>query len=299
METETKEDKITAQARKSKSKTILISILSTFLLGAGLATGILLVKQNQQIKEKAAQPEGTVKVFLSPDTKTVEIDQNFSVNILLDTGGRYISALTIDLSYPYTGNTPPIEATDLQINSNLVVNGDWNFPIKTINTDNQLVQIRIGGLNSSIQGFKTTGEEVIATINFQAREAGSIKISFNPTTTKATDKSTGDDILLTPSIYGSYTVSAPVSTETKSQPTMTTMAVTTTPISTLTTSPTITPTATTKTTSRAISNTETPIPALTPTTSPVPMPESGIPYPTILGLSGGILLIILALSLTL
>jgi len=278
MQPETADDKIITQPKKNRNKAILITALGTLLLGGGLAVGILLVRQSQQIKEKAATSTGTVKVFLSPETKNIQVGQVFSVNVLLDTDGRYISALTLDLSYPYTGNTPPIEATDIQVSSNLVVSGDWNFPIKTINTDNQLVQIRIGGLNTSSQGYKTTGEETVATINFKAQATGSINLSFNPTTTKATDKTTGEDILLTPSSYGSYTASGPTTTETP------------VPTATINNTPTTTTSATSHTTS---------IPIATPTPSLAPVPESGISLPTVVGIGGGTLLLVIALFLTL
>jgi len=278
MQPETADDKIITQPKKNRNKAILITALGTLLLGGGLAVGILLVRQSQQIKEKAATSTGTVKVFLSPETKNTQVGQVFSVNVLLDTDGRYISALTLDLSYPYTGNTPPIEATDIQVSSNLVVSGDWNFPIKTINTDNQLVQIRIGGLNTSSQGYKTTGEETVATINFKAQATGSINLSFNPTTTKATDKTTGEDILLTPSSYGSYTASGPTTTETP------------VPTATINNTPTTTTSATSHTTS---------IPIATPTPSLAPVPESGISLPTVMGIGGGTLLLVIALFLTL
>ncbi|QLG69839.1 MAG: hypothetical protein CH104c_0608 [Candidatus Woesebacteria bacterium] len=280
MQPETTDDKIITQSKKNRNKAILITALGTLLLGAGLAVGILLVKQSQQIKEKAATPTGTVKVFLSPETNSVQVGQVFSVNVLLDTDSRYISALTLDLSYPYTGDTPPIEATDIQVSSNLIVGGNWNFPIKTINTDNQLVQIRIGGLNSSSQGYKTTGEETVATINFKAQAAGSINLSFNPTTTKATDKTTGEDILLTPSSYGSYTASGQTTTATP------------VPTATINNMPTTTTSATPHITT-------TPIPIATPTPSLVPVPESGISLPTVMGIGGGVLLLVIALSLTL
>jgi hypothetical protein len=278
MQPETADDKIITQPKKNRNKAILITALGTLLLGGGLAVGILLVRQSQQIKEKAATSTGTVKVFLSPETKNTQVGQVFSVNVLLDTDGRYISALTLDLSYPYTGNTPPIEATDIQVSSNLVVSGDWNFPIKTINTDNQLVQIRIGGLITSSQGYKTTGEETVATINFKAQATGSINLSFNPTTTKATDKTTGEDILLTPSSYGSYTASGPTTTETP------------VPTATINNTPTTTTSATSHTTS---------IPIATPTPSLAPVPESGISLPTVMGIGGGTLLLVIALFLTL
>ena len=268
MQPETTDDKIITQSKKNRNKAILITALGTLLLGAGLAVGILLVKQSQQIKEKAATPTGTVKVFLSPETKTVQVGQTFSVNILLDTADRYISAITFDLSYPYDGDSPPIAATDIQVSSDLVVNGNWNFPIKMVDSKNQLVQIRIGGLNSSTQGYKTSGEEVIATINFKAQAAGSINLTFNPTTTKATDKSTGDDILLTPSSSGSYVAQSTGGT------------------------PTPAPTPTPKPKPTQPPTTQAPIPIASPTPSPVPPPESGVSLPTAIGIGSGILLLI-------
>jgi len=270
MEPETKEDKIVTQTKKNRGKTILIAALGTLILTIGLAIGILLVRQNQQIRERAATPTGTVKVFLSPETKTVQVGQTFSVNILLDTSDRYISALTLDLSFPYSGDTPPLAVNDtgIQINSNLVVNGNWNFPIKIVNSENQLFQIRIGGLNSLSQGYKTTGEETVATINFKAQATGSVTLSFNPTTTKATDKSTGEDILLIPSSAGYYTVQSSEAT--------------TTP--TITSTPTPTPIS---------------IPVTTSTPSPIPAPESGISLPTVIGIGGSILLLLGAVILAL
>jgi len=253
--------------KKNHSKTI-IAILGTLLLALSVAVGILLVRQNQGFREKAATSTGTVKVFLSPETKTVAVGETFTANVLLDTAGNKISALTVYLSYPYSGDTPPVAATDIQINSDLIVNQNWNFPIKSVNTGEDLMEIRIGGLTSSSDGYQTTGETVIATISFKAQAAGSITVSFDPTMTKATNKTTGEDILLTPTSVGRYTVSGGEAT---AIPTAST------------TTPTISPT---------------PIRAVTPTPSPIPAPQSGVSSPTLARIAGGITLIIGAILLS-
>lgn len=287
MSTNTQEINIEYQTRKKQNKNILIAILGTLFLVTGLAIGILLVRQNQQIKEKAATITGNPKVFLSPETKTVQEGQTFSVNILLDTSGRYISAITLNLNYSYNEDAPPIVATDIQINSDLVVNNDWSFPIKSVNnnTQDKVVEIRIGGLNSSSQGYKTNGEQVIATINFKAESGGSINLTFNPVTTKITDKSTSEDIALTPSSSGSYL--------SKSETPQNTITPTPDP----TTTPNLSPTASASASATPI-KTKNPIPIVTPTPSLPPTPESGTSFPTVLGIIVGTILLTSAIAIT-
>ncbi|BCX14495.1 MAG: hypothetical protein KatS3mg088_178 [Patescibacteria group bacterium] len=278
-----KETDIEIQEKKGENKKILIAILGILLLVTGLAIGIILVNQRQEIRKKAVTPTGTVKVFLSPETKNIKEGQAFSVNILLDTAGRYISAVTINLSYSYQEETPPILATDVQVNSSLVVNNNWSFPIKSVNNNTQEknVEIRIGGLNSSSEGYKTNGEEVIATINFKAQSPGSINLTFNPTTSKVTDKSTAEDILLNPSSSGSYIVTS------ETPPSETPQA---------TFDPT-NPTPTASPSATIVAASTSPIPIVTPTPSLAPIPESGISYPTIINILGSVILLTIAFTI--
>jgi|GEM_PF-2538654 len=264
---------VTSNSSKGKSSSkILILILSLIVVVVGAVAGFILVRQNQQIEEKASTPTGTVKMYLAPETKTVNVDQIFGVNVILDTKGQSITAITIDLSYPYSGSTPPINAEDIQINSVLAVDENWKFPIKTINSDGGKVQIKIGGLNSSQAGYKTTGEETVATINFKGVGSGTINLSFNPTTTQVTNKDTGEDILLTPSSSGTYTVAGTNSNGASATPTATASSL-------ASPSPTSTSSATA-------------VPWTSPTPSPIPAPESGVSFPTIIGVSAGALMVV-------
>jgi flagellar basal body-associated protein FliL len=251
--------------KKSISTKLLILILSLIVIVGGTVAGFILVRQNQQIQEKAATPTGTAKVYLTPETKTVNPNQSFSVNVILDTAGRKITAITIDLSYPYTESTPPITATDIQISSSLTIDQSWKFPIKTINTQDGKVQIKIGGLNSSQTGYQTQGEENIATINFKGVSAGTINMSFNPATTKVTSKDSGEDILLTPSSTGTYTVAGATSNPSAN------------PTSSASPSPSASASA---------------VPWTSPTPSPIPAPESGVSLPTTIGIASGMVLLI-------
>ena len=274
------DDKILVQRKNKKIGKALLLILVFLTLITGTAIGVILVKKNQEIREKASTPTGTVRIFISPETKTIQNGQTFDVNILLDTSGNYISALTIVLTYQYSGTQPPIKVENIQIKSDLIANSGWNFPIKTYNASDGLAEIKIGGLNSSTTGYKTTGEEIIATLTLKGYETGSINIMFDPTTTKATNKQTGEDILLTPSSNGNYKVETIQNT--------TTPSATTSTASTNTPQPTEAPNYT---------KTKEPIPISTKTPSPMPQPDSGLSAPTLIGIGSGTLLILISMAL--
>jgi hypothetical protein len=270
-------ENISTVQNKPKSQTKLILVLaSVAVLIIGLIAGLLLVRQNQRVSQKAATPTGTAQIYITPETKIIDVNQTFTANILLNTAGQAISALTIDLSYPYSGDNPPILATDVQINSNFIVNDKWNFPIKTINASSGKVQIKIGGLNSSSQGYTTQGEETVATITFKGQAAGAINATFNSASTKVTNKTTGEDILLVPNSSGSYTVRG-VSTDATLTPT---------PSSTTSAQSTSSPTAT------AIPAKDT-----SPTPSPIAAPKSGVSLPTTIGIAAGMLLLVVSMLL--
>lgn len=314
-------NQIVAHKKRKRNKEILLALLGILTLTIGTAVGIILIKRNQEIREKAATPAGTVRVFLSPENKTIKTGESFDVNILLDTAGNYISAITISLTYPYNTAQPPIKVENIQINSKLIVENSWSFPIKTFQTSNGLAEVRIGGINSSTTGYKTNGEEILATLTLKGYEEGSINLTFEPTATKATNKTTGEDILLTPSSTGKYTVvssatdtvSTPTPTttttsnqETNPTPTATTTSTNPTPTntaSTQSTSPTPTNLTSPTSTTSSLSNTSSTSSQSTSsesssstTSSPMPLPETGISIPTLFGIGVGALFILIALA---
>jgi flagellar basal body-associated protein FliL len=263
---------VTTPTRTNNKSKIIILVLSLIIVIAGAIAGWVLVRQNQQISEKASVSTGTAKTYISPSTKTVAVGDTFTANLLVNTAGQYISVLTLDLSYSYSGSTPPIEATDVQINSSLLTDESWKFPVKTINDSDGTVQIKIQGLSSSQQGYQTDGEESVATITFKAQEAGVINVNFNSTTTKAMSKTTGLDILLIPDSSGTFTATGETATPT---------ATATSESDDEDNDATVTPTSTS--TSKSWTS---------PTPTAVPVPQSGVSLPTTIGIGlGGILLV--------
>jgi hypothetical protein len=261
---------------KSKTNKYLLAIAVVVVLILGLVAAIFLAQRNQNIKERASTPTGIAKVRLSPTTKTIEVGDEFESVIYFDTGGRAISAITVQLSYTYTGNEPPISTDDLiEIDSSLVLDSSWNFPIKTVTSQNGTTIIKIGGYNNSDSGFTSTGEQSLATLTFKGESSGSINVTFDSSVSKIAQKQGSQDILLTPASSGVYTVSGSTTTATATA-TSTSSA---TPSGTASTTPTSTSTTNGTGTSGS-------------TITPQPVPQSGISLPSTLGIILGTMLVI-------
>ncbi len=189
----------------STRKKLLIAVI-VLLLVAGLAAGILLVSQPQILPKKASTPTGTATIRLNPETKTVAAGTTFPVQMSFTTGGQPISAVTVQLDYPYTGTEPPIAVSSIQLNAALLATGEWSLPIHTVTTQNGHARIRIAAVNTSLAGFTATTESVLGTIVFQGNQTGTINVAFDATESKITNKGSGQDVLLTPASTGTYTV---------------------------------------------------------------------------------------------
>lgn len=186
-------------------KKFLIGLVLILLLAALLA-GLYLIRQQQLVGKKAAIPTGTATISLNPETKTVAPGTSFPVQIAFTTAGLPISAVTVDLSYPYTGTEPPITVTNVQLNASLLATGEWSVPFKSFPAENGVQKIKIAAVNTSLGGYTATTETVLGSIIFQGNSPGTITVTFNATESKITVKSTGQDNLLTPASTGVYTV---------------------------------------------------------------------------------------------
>src|SRR3989338_3439602 len=139
----------------SGKKKFLIGLVLIVLLAALLA-GLYLIRQQQLVGKKAAVPTGTATISLNPETKTVAPGTSFPVQIGFTTGGLPISAVTVDLSYPYSGTEPPITVTNVQLNASLLATGEWSVPFKSFPAENGVQKIKIAAVNTSLGGFTAT-----------------------------------------------------------------------------------------------------------------------------------------------
>lgn len=255
----------------NKTKTIL-GVLILFLLTAAIVSGVTLVKQRQELREKAAVPTGKATVILSPKTATHPVGESFSVQVKFNTSNIAIAAIAIRLTYSFSGRAPilQIENNQILIGDEIVSSPDWTCPIRTVTPQAGIVNVDIGCVNTNIAGFSTTADTLLASFNLVASKIPSpnpVLFQFDPTKTVITRKSDYQDILATPTSTGTYTIIIPPSPTPKPTPTPTPK-----PTATPTPKPTATPTP---------SPTPTPTPTLTPTPTPTPIPTpTSTPTPT-------------------
>lgn len=255
-----------------KKKYIIFAVISTLVIVMGVVLGLILLGKRQLIKQKASVPGGIAKISISPETKTINEGKTFTANVFFDSAGVAVSALTTQIEYTYQGDSPPISATQVQINSTLPVEHEWKFPVKSISDDNGKVIIRIAGFCNSIDGYTTSGQEQLASISFKGDSPGSISVQFDPTESIITQKSNSSDILLVPQSTGKYTVlgSSVTPTPSPEEPTPSPEEPTPTP----------------------------PSGEFTPIPTPAPIPETGFSAPAVFGAGLGGLLIMGAIFLT-
>jgi hypothetical protein len=274
------------------AKKIIIALTIIIVAVAGFVAGLYLLQQPQE-PERAAVPGGSATVEIQPATGNFNVGDNIETSVFFNTANIAINGIAIRLRYPYTGQTPEVTVSGIDINNTLLSSGDWQCPTKTASQqgDNVLIDIACG--ITSAQGYTNSENTLLAKVNLRVNRTpqnGQLTITFDPSASIITQKSTGQDILLIPQSTGSYTVGG------GNIPTAT-VAPTATPGVTSAATPTVTPRLT-------VTSSPTPTATSAATISPIggkggveELPDAGVSYPTVLGLGLGILVIIGALAL--
>jgi len=236
----------------SLNKKLLIVVGAFALLSVGLLVALKLTQEPQIIEKEALETPASLS--LSPSSGAYNKDQQFAVNIFLNTGGRNIVGVDVSLSF---------DSEKLQVQE--VAPGSL--------FENQIVFKNEVGDNKillSLGSFTPyTGSGVYGTIQFLGKAIGSASVSFDSSPySKVSEQGAGN--ILGETSGGSYEI-----TET---------AVTFTPTPTGQITPTLTPTPS-LTLAPTLTLTPTQIPTATFTPSPTlsPTPTSGIggpPAPT-------------------
>jgi hypothetical protein len=272
-------------------KKIIISIVLILVLVGGFVAGLYLIRQRQDLEEEAAVPGGDAEVSILPTSGTFDPGDSFPVSIYLNTANIAINGVSVRLFYPYSGSTPEIRASNIEVNPTLLSSGDWQCTTKDISEVEGNVNIDIGCSIIAADGFKTNSDTLLATMDLtveRSPQINPVEIKFDSSKSKVTQLSNGEDILLIPQGTATYTISggtvAPSATPTIEA------APTSTPEPGITSTPTPTATATA---------TPTGAPTVTTTPTPTALMNSGISYPTLAGLGFAFLVIIGSLALAL
>ena len=257
------------------TKKILIAFLVILVAIGGFVAGVLLLRQRQELREEAAVPGGQATVSLTPTTGDFKVGDTIKTSIFFNTANIAVSGVAVRLTYPFSGTTPEISASQVELSPSLLSSGDWSCPTKNVTEQAGNVNIDIACANTSAAGFSVNTDTLLATVKLtvnRSPSASPLVVKFDPNQSIITQKSNGQDILLIPSGTASFTFGGVVGSPT--------------PTTRLTGTPT--PTA-----SASVSAT----PTKKPTATPSGLPEAGISTPTFVGLAVGVLLILGSLML--
>lgn len=271
-------------------KKIIVTLLVIAVAIGGFVSGLVLLRQRQELREQASVPGGQATVSITPSTGSFNVGDIINTSIYFNTANIAISGVAVRLTYPYSGNTPEVSVASIEVNPSFLSSIDWTCPTQNPSLEGGNVIIDIACANTSAQGFATNQDTLLANVGLRVERIPSVRplvVRFDPAASIITRKSDNQDILLIPSSTGSYSFGG------EPQPTQEpTGGVSATPTVRITATPTPTKKLTATPTSTA---------SATPSgmTGKGGLPNAGVSYPTYFGLGLGVIVIIGALLLSL
>mgnify|MGYP001059539229 CR=1 FL=1 len=267
------------------AKKIFVALLIIIVAVGGFVAGLMLLRQNQEVREEASTTTGTATVSISPDTGNFKVGDTIETAVYFNPNGVVINGVAVRLVYPFTGTTPEVTVSSIEVNSVFLSSGDWTCPSQDSTIEGDNVVIDIGCAYTSYDGFTAATDTLLASLKLKVNKIPTVLpfvIRFDNAKSMITRKSDDQDILLVPTSTGTYTVAG----------------------SEVTLSPTLKITGTVKPTLKL---TTTPTATTTGKLSPTPttvgkggqLPDAGFSLPTVLGVGLGILVITGAVLLAL
>lgn len=268
------------------AKKIILALLITAVSIGGFVTGLILLGQDQDVGRQAAVPGGQATVSISPSSGNYDVGDTIQTSVSFNTAGIAVSGVAVRLIYPFTGSSPEVTVEEIEINPSFTNSSDWTCPTKDASQQSGNVIIEVACANTSSSGFQTSADVLLATMTLSVErqpETVPFTIRFDDSLSIITQQSTGEDILLTPSSTGTYSIGG-------------SGQATATPTITPTTGAGLSPTTTGSVTpTSSITATSTPTVVSTGSATPTGLPDSGIGDVTIWGAGLGVLLILASL----
>jgi hypothetical protein len=268
-------------------KLAVVFVIVAVAIG-GFVTGLFLLQQRQDLRERAAVPGGEARVSLTPATGSFNVGDTISTSVNFNTSGIAVSGIAVRILYPFSGSTPEVSVSGIRVSNTLLSSGSWTCPTQNASQQGGNVVIDIACANTSAAGFTSSTDTLLANIDLKINRAPSavLEVKFDPALSVVTRKSDNQDILLIPSSTGRYTVGEAAEATPTTQPGSPTP---TTRVTSPTATRSITPTDDLGTGGLAES--------ITPTTQT--LPDAGVSHPTLLGIGLGTFVILGAMLLAL
>jgi hypothetical protein len=243
-------------------KLAVVFVIVAVAIG-GFVTGLFLLQQRQDLRERAAVPGGEARVSLTPATGSFNVGDTISTSVNFNTSGIAVSGIAVRILYPFSGSTPEVSVSGIRVSNTLLSSGSWTCPTQNASQQGGNVVIDIACANTSAAGFTSSTDTLLANIDLKINRAPSavLEVKFDPV---------GEAAEATPTTQpGSPTTTTRVTSPTATR--------------------SITPTDDLGTGGLAES--------ITPTTQT--LPDAGVSHPTLLGIGLGTFVILGAMLLAL
>jgi hypothetical protein len=258
------------------AKKIFAALLVIFVAGGGFVAGLILLRERQDIGEKAAVAGGRATVSFNPATGNYKVGDTIQTAVYFNTDNIPVSGVAVRVRYPFSGTTPEVTVTSIEANPTLLSSGGWTCPTQETRQEGGNVIIDIGCANDLAGGYATNQNTLLASISLRVQRAPAVSplvLTFDPVESVIRRRSDNQDILNNPTSIGSFNIEGGGS-----------VSVTPTPSTRVTSS--VTPTQTPRLTSGA-----------TKTPTPSAMPDAGVGYPFVFGSVLGLAVIFAAILL--
>jgi len=274
------------------AKKIVVALLIILVAIGGFVAGLVLLRQRQDIEDEASVVGGQATVSISPQTGNYEVGDSITLSVHFNPSNIGISSVGVRLAYPFTGATPEVTVSSIDVNPSFLSSPDWTCPTTTdpkLEGGNVIMDIACA--NTSSGGFTANADTLLANVTFFVERPVPANINplivrFDASTSMITREGDNRDILLIPQSTGSYSISG-TGAQATATPTPTGIVGGDDLTSTPTTTPTVTTTAT-------VSGSLSPSPTTADT-----LPDAGDSFPTLMGIGAGMFIFIAALVLAL
>ena len=110
------------------AKKVVVALLIILVAIGGFVAGLVLLRERQSLVEEAAVPTGTAEVSISPETGNFNVGDTINTSVYFNPANNTISGVAVRLTYPFSGATPEISVSSIQVNPSLLSSGDWTCP---------------------------------------------------------------------------------------------------------------------------------------------------------------------------
>lgn len=173
-----------------KNKSLIWSSVGVLVLIVGIFVALQLVPQEQDIRQEAAQniPAAIGEIKISPVTMDLTPNTEKTATVQVNTKGIKARGISAVLSYPYTGATPAVTASEIVMAAPFNAE-PWNCPVKKVELKQNSVIVQVACVISGTtapDGYQSSALADFFTFKLKSGETSNqpkVLISFNQTET--------------------------------------------------------------------------------------------------------------------